>query len=182
MRAIRSPLQRAAFAALLPLATLLCQRAEAVERAGLEAAIVYNLLQFVEWPGEATRPAGAQMVVCLDAASPLLAELQSLEGRPVRRMKLAVRGVAAADAAKACNAIYVDAEGQRNGLAARKAVLADGPALVIGGSDAPQGEGRTMRLSESEGRIVFDIDMKAAREAGLTVSSRLLRLARKVME
>ena len=175
-------MQRATLAALVVLAVLASPRAEAVERASLEAAIVYNLLQFVEWPGEAALPAGATMVVCLDAASPLLAELQSLEGRPVRRMKLAVRGIAGADDAKACGALYVDAEGQRKGLAARKAALAGGAVLVIGGSDAALGEGQTVRLAESAGRIVFDIDMKAAREAGLAVSSRLLRLARKVIE
>ena len=43
-------------------------------------------------------------------------------------------------------------------------------------------EGQTVRLAESAGRIVFDIDMKAARDAGLSVSARLLRLARKVIE
>jgi len=182
MGSLRRPLQRAALAALVPLAALACQRAEAVERASLEAAIVYNLLQFVEWPGEAAQPAGTAMVVCLDAASPLLRELQSLEGRPVRRMKLAVRGLAGADDAKACGAIYVDAEGQHKGLAARRAALAGAPVLVIGGSDAAQGEGQTVHLAESGGRIVFDVDMKAARDAGLSVSSRLLRLARKVSE
>jgi hypothetical protein len=182
MHAARRPLQRAALAVLVPIAALACQRAEAVDRAGLEAAIVYNLLQFVEWPGEAALPAGAPITVCLDATSPLLAELQSLEGRPVRRMKLAVRGLAATDAPKACNALYVDAEGHRKGLVARKAALADGPVLVIGGSDAAPGAGQTVLLAESAGRIVFDIDVRAARDAGLSVSSRLLRLARRVIE
>jgi hypothetical protein len=182
MLRVRTFLQRAAVAALVPLAGLASQRAHAVERASLEAAIVYNLLQFVEWPGEAAQPAGAPVLVCLDAASPLLAELQSLEGRPVRRMKFAVRGVGAGDAPKACNALYVDAEGQRKGLLARKGALATGPVLVIGGIDAAQDDGLTVRLAESSGRIVFDIDMKSAREAGLVVSSRLLRLARKVTE
>ena len=184
MLRVRTFLQRAAVAALVPLAGLACQRAHAVERASLEAAIVYNLLQFVEWPGEAAQPAGAPVLVCLDAASPLLAELQSLEGRPVRRMKFAVRGVVAGsgDAPKSCNALYVDAEGQRKGLLARKGALATGPVLVIGGIDAAQDDGLTVRLAESSGRIVFDIDMKSAREAGLVVSSRLLRLARKVTE
>ena len=182
MRKLRSSLQRAALAALVPLMALACPRAEAVERTSLEAAIVYNLLQFVEWPGEAAQAAGAPVVVCLDAASPILSELQSLEGRPVRRMKLAVRGIAGADDAKACGALYVDAEGQRKGLAARKAALAGGPLLVIGGSDVAASDGLTVRLAESSGRIVFDIDMKAARDTGLVVSSRLLRLARKVTE
>jgi hypothetical protein len=53
---------------------------------------------------------------------------------------------------------------------------------VIGGSDVAASDGLTVRLAESSGRIVFDIDMKAARDTGLVVSSRLLRLARKVTE
>jgi hypothetical protein len=175
-------MQRAVLVAVVPLAALACQRAQAVERTSLEAAIVYNLLQFVEWPGEASLPAGAPLVVCLDAASPLLGELQSLEGRPVRRMKLAVRSVAAGEPAKSCSAFYVDAEGQRKGLVARRAAAAGAPVLVIGGSDVASAEGQTVHLAESGGRIVFDVDVKAAREAGLAVSSRLLRLARKVNE
>jgi hypothetical protein len=182
MRAFRSTVRRSALLALAALAMLAAPRAEAVERAGLEAAIVYNLLQFVEWPGEAALPAGTPLAVCLDAASPLLPELQSLEGRPVRRMRLAVRELAPAEAAQGCGVIYVDAAGRHRGLAARRPASPEAPALVIGGSDLARGEGLMVRLDEAGGRLVFDIDMKAAREAGLVVSSRLLRLARKVTE
>jgi len=97
-------------------------------------------------------------------------------------MRLAVRELAPAEAAQGCGVIYVDAAGRHRGLAARRPASPEAPALVIGGSDLARGEGLMVRLDEAGGRLVFDIDMKAAREAGLVVSSRLLRLARKVTE
>ena len=39
-----------------------------------------------------------------------------------------------------------------------------------------------IRLYEAQGRIVFDVDMKVARGAGLEISSKLLRLAKRVSE
>jgi hypothetical protein len=155
--------------------------ARAVDRIGLEAAIIYNILQFVDWPGEDSMAAGTALIVCLDSGSPLLHELESLDGRPVRKLKLSVKGIGSHDLAPTCNGLYVDSDVARK-VGASSAAVPTSHLLTIGGSAYAHGERTVISLSEMDGRIVFDVDMKEARSAGLVVSSRLLRLARRVGE
>jgi len=157
--------------ALLPMGDAL-----AVERGALEAAIVFNVLQFVEWPNENALPDGSPLTLCLRSDSPLMAPARLLEGRAVRRMAL---HVARLDAPVGpCQAVYVDSasaeQDARNG--ARE------PALVIGASDFRPAARPAIQLVFAEGRLAFDIDQRQAKQSGLSISSRLLRLARTVSE
>jgi len=150
----------------------------AVERVALEAAIVCNILLFVEWPAEASWPADAALNVCVDPASPLRTALQALDGRPIRRAKLTVQALGGGS--QHCHAIFVDTPASQKAAACR-AGCADG-VLLIEGSAYEGLEAPTVRLVESDGRLAFDIQQGRARQAGLTISSRLLRLARQVAE
>lgn len=154
--------------------------AHAVERTELEAAIVYNILLFVDWPPEAAPPGGGTLVLCLDPSSRLAGPLRSLAGRPVRSQRLELRELPPAEPVRGCHALFVDAGVKpRRPLAPLKGV----PVLLLGDEQAatPE-EPLAVRLGEAGGRIVFDVDLAAARQARLQISSRLLRLARKVSE
>jgi hypothetical protein len=54
--------------------------------------------------------------------------------------------------------------------------------LFIGDSPGYVQRGVMLNLEVDEGRVVFDIDLHSVREAGLMLSSKVLRLARKVVE
>ena len=157
--------------ALLPLRDAL-----AVERGALEAAIVFNVLQFVEWPNESGLAEGAALTLCLRGDSPLMAPLRLLDGRAVRRMTLRVARLDGAP--HACQAAYIDSAAAEQD--ARNAVR--DPVLVIGSSDYRPAARPTIQLVFAEGRLAFDIDQRRAQQSGLSISSRLLRLARAVSE
>ncbi|GAA0755164.1 YfiR family protein [Ideonella azotifigens] len=157
------------------LAVLGLPLAHAVERADLESAIVYNLLQYVEWPAEALPAAGGALVLCLAQGSPLRGPVKSLEGRPVGPLRLAVRTLEPAEAPHGCHALFIDGEPPARHRPPRATAL-----LLIGDGPAQPDDGITIRLAQADGRMVFEIDLVEAREARLQVSSRLLRLARKV--
>jgi len=154
--------------------------AQAVDRAELEAAIVYNILLFVDWPPEAAPATGGALVLCVDPASRLSGPLRSLAGRPVRTHRLELRELPPSEPARGCHALFVDGASRvRRALAPLKAQ----PLLLLGDeAAAAPGEALAVRLGQAAGRVVFDIDLAAARQAGLQISSRLLRLARKVDE
>jgi len=150
--------------------------ATAVERSALEAAIVFNVLQFVEWPGEVAQPDGATLTLCFKGSSPLLPSALQLDGRPIRRMTLHV--IRLDGVQHQCQAVYLDsAQGEAE---ARTAIRE--PALVIGASDYRPAASPSIQLLFVEGRLAFDIDKRKAQLAGLVISSRLLRLARTVIE
>jgi hypothetical protein len=150
--------------------------AAAVERRALEAAIVFNFLQFVEWPAEAAQADGAPLALCVRSDSPLLPALRQLEGRPVRRMTLRVLELDAAP--RECRAAYLDsAQAERELRAAARGVV-----LVIGASDYRPADRPDIQLVFSGDRLAFDISQHRAQQSGLAISSRLLRLARTVSE
>lgn len=144
------------------------------DEAALKAAIAYNLMLFTQWPDEATWPVGAPLVLCADPGSRWWPALRQLQDRPVRLARLSVR----------------DPGRQPDGLRACQVLLLDGAlrGAVAGGGQLPiadEGEGVrgwVIRLGRQGERLVFDIDLQAARGLNLQVSSKALRLAREVRE
>jgi hypothetical protein len=161
----------------LPLLALALGHARAVEAPELKVAIVYNILQFVEWPADADP---SRLTLCVDPSGVLGGYFKALVGRPVNNRQLDVTDMGDGfDNWKQCHAVFLDAGSRRTaGLAAR--LPRNLPVLVLG--DLPEGQDLTVQLIESAGRVGFNIDLGAARRSRLQVSSRLLRLAKKVTE
>jgi hypothetical protein len=176
MLAIHRPRHWRGWLLCLTLAVSALPEALAVERSSLEAAIVFNVLQFVEWPAEGGLADGASLTLCLNADSQLLAPVRQLEGRLVRRMQLHVLKLQGSQ--HQCQAVYLDSAQaeQQLGAASAEAVL------VIGASDFHPAMPPSIQLVPQEGRLAFDVNQRRARQMGLAISSRLLKLARTVSE
>lgn len=164
------------FAALMPGRAV----AERAAEAEVRQAVVFNLLMFVDWP-EARLNANNDFLLCTvdDAGGRILARL---DGRRLggRKVSVVTIGRDLGDIHR-CDAFFVDAGSPRLVTAAtvreRKT-----PLLVIAEGDEAIRQGATIGLSMAGGRMVFDVNLAAARAAGLTISSKLLRLARRVIE
>lgn len=147
--------------------------------AELKAAIFLNMLLFVDWPSPAgQRP--ERLTVCYLEPSPVSAALEQfgdklLKGKPlqVKRLELGSLGT--------CQALYLSpsdapawsdlvTKWQTSGV------------LLMGDSPGYLQRGVMLNLALDQGRVVFDVDLRAARVAGLTLSSKMLRLARQVQE
>jgi hypothetical protein len=152
--------------------------ARAVEVEPLKAAIVYNLLSFVEWPSDVLGADTEALTLCVDARHPLAPALRPLAGQPVRGRRLEML-VLADDAppARRCHA-YVAARLPRDAVLLQQ--WRQSPVLVIADGAGP--EEAAIRLLEANDRIVFEIDLASARRGRLGFSSRVLRLARRVLE
>lgn len=160
-------------------ATLVCGAAHAVDEAPLKAAIVYNLLQFAAWPADAVPPPSHALTLCVDPDSALAASLRVLQGRPVGEHRLEVRDLPSGDSVRRCHALFQD-HASRTTAAVRRQI-GNAPVLVV--SDEPRiDDAVIVHLVVAGGRIVFDVQLQAARRSGLQLSSKLLRLAREVRE
>jgi hypothetical protein len=158
----------------------LCGRAWGQDANPLKAAVLFNLLGFVQWPGEAELPANTPLRVCAERGSPMWPHLMALNDRVVRQFRLTLREASGADASPTCDVWLVEHAG-----AARRAPLrmgAPGPVLMIGDAGGADEPGVVIALRLRGERVVFDIDMAAARRNGLQISSKLLRLARSMRE
>jgi hypothetical protein len=153
--------------------------ARAVDEAELKAAIVFNILLFVDWPSSVL-PSRSALVLCFGPNGGLNTAFKRLAGREVRGHPLELRELEPA-AAKPCHALYVDAA-DRTRLAALLKPLAAGGALIVSDDAAAPKELTAIVLQRAGNKIVFDVHLQPVRQSQLQLSSKLLRLARAVTE
>ena len=146
--------------------------AQSVNPDALKAEVVYRILMFVSWPPE-REMAGKGLQLCTVGEGRTEAALQALSGRPIRQLTLELRRVTRPEQLASCHLLFLPTP-QPSLLAALAAL----PILVM--SDATQmlDQGAMINLQIEDGRIVFDVDLDAAKRAGLGISTKLLRLAR----
>lgn len=163
---------------LLAVAPLVWAQRQAPEPE-LKAAILANMLLFVDWPAPGLQ-SPQRLTLCYLDAGPVSSALSRLDGTLLKGKPLQVLRVDAKDAG-ICHALYVSpaesTEVARVALSART-----GGVLLMGDSPGYLQRGVMLNLELAGGRVVFDIDLRSARLAGLAVSSKALRLARQVLE
>lgn len=162
----------AVFLQPLPLA------AQPVPEYELKAAFVYNFALFTDWPAD-TAFEGGTLNVCVNPASALRQPLAGLGDKPVKGRRVAVRYLAALEGLRACHVLFVDGSDRERWVQIKKE-LSGSSVLTISDDDEIGHDGSIIALAMDSNRMVFDIDMRAARQARLVLSSKLLRLARTV--
>lgn len=149
--------------------------AQAVGEGALRAAFLFNFAQFVSWPQE-----GGELRICAHAGDDLGAALDSLAGRKLRRMAVAVDRTQSLADLRRCHVIYVSAKAGDGLLKVIEATRGQ-PVLVVAEVAGAAQLGAGLGLFDTrDGRLGFDANFGAMREAGLHPSSRLLQLARRV--
>jgi len=157
---------------VLALALLPPAAAQTASPEVLKAEVIYRALMFIGWP-PGREASGRALRVCTLGEGRVDQALQALQGRPIRQLSVEVKRLARPEQAGDCQLLYVAAP-----AAALKAVLADAPVLVVSDATGMLEQGAMLNLQIEDGRIVFDIELDAARRAGLDISTKLLRLAR----
>lgn len=151
--------------------------AEELPEYRLKAAFVYNFAAFTEWPAEV----GPNLVVCLFGGDPFGAEIDPLQGKKAGDRSLAVQRRSGIDTLKTCQVVYIapSAMGQ---LPRVLDALRGLPVLTVADSPGAMRLGVALNMSLTQGRISFEANLAAARQAKLNLSSKLLRLASEVAQ
>lgn len=148
----------------------------------VKAAFLYHFAHLVEWPALAPDEPMIVAVVGADPFGPALE--QALAGKAVRSRPLRLqrfRGPALVDGTRV-HVLFVGG-GDDVFTARALAAVAGQPVLTVG--EAPRFAERGGMIGfrvTPEGRVAFDINLARAENAGLRLSSQLLKLARIVGE
>jgi hypothetical protein len=145
----------------------------------LKAAIISNMLLFVQWPAH-TSSAAEPMTICYQGNGPVVAALIRIDGKDIKGTTLKIIELQSANAAS-CQALYFS-PGNEAILLKTLGLIGSAPVFVAADSPGYFRRGVMLNLELVSGRIVFDIDLRSAQKAGLQVSSKALRLARQVVE
>ncbi len=157
----------------------------AVSAQGLEyevkAAFVFNFIQFVQWPA-AMSQTSAPIRVCLYGENPFGQTLErTVQGEQVNGRSIEIEIVAVDAPLTQCHVLFVpQSQSDIEGVAVRAA--ARGPILTIGESQDFLKTGGMINLFVEQGRVRFDVNLAAVGARELSLSSRLLRVARSTSE
>jgi hypothetical protein len=143
----------------------------------LKAAFLYNFALFTEWPADVAGP----LTLCVVGTDPFGAELDGLQGKVVGARSLAVQRKGGGQSVADCQLVFVPAPAI-GGLPRLLEQIKGRPVLVVADSPGALQQGAALNMAVANNRVTFEANLRAARAAGLTLSSRLLRLATEVIQ
>lgn len=178
----------ACIGAYLAVVFCLCARAGTMQstaapsQAEIRAAFIFNFVKFTEWPMQAYTGAGSPITTCFLGADDVRAAFRSISiGKALNGRFLEDRGVKSAADMRNCQVLYVDSP--------RSPVVIDvlknarqHDALAIGTSDDFLACGGMLRLQIENNRMRFDVNVGAIGRTKIKLSSKLLALARSVVD
>lgn len=166
----------------LCLACLVMGAQAQVSEAELRASFILGFAKFVTWPAEALSANPGELVFCLLGSKDALYDaLSEKQGKQVQQLTVRFRHVARGADLKACQVlVFADSEEAQSETVLRR--LAGLPVLTINGTGRFLEAGGNIGLFTENDKLRFDINLAAARQSGLTVSSNLLKLARTVKQ
>ena len=144
----------------------------------VKLAFLYNFAQFVQWPPDAFPNAHAPLTVCVAGADPFHSEIeQGLNGRMVGGHPIEIRKLKSSDHPTACHMIFIPA-GEKK-LAEKLLAAAKGSStLTVGETKGFADLGGVINLTVEEDKLRFEINLDAAMQTRLKISSKLLALAK----
>ncbi len=173
---------RAAFG-LAVLWAALCPRHAVAQRSAdedqIKAVFLFNFAKYVDWPD--TPPGtSASIRMCVPANPQFLTMLRTtVQGEVVNGRPLTAIELDGLDAARDCDILYVGNASSADAAAWSTAVRGR-QTLTVG--DGTLADGIVIAFVRDQNRVRFDINRAAAGQQKLTISSRLLGLARRVVE
>jgi hypothetical protein len=171
-----TPLAWVAMAALLFMPAAHA-RAEELPEYRLKALFLYNFALFTEWPGEL----GSTLNLCIYGPDPFGAEIDTLSGKVVGSRVIAVQRKAPDESLMNCQIVFIAAPAIGS-LGQVLAQVRGIPVLTVADSSGALRLGVALNLSVAVNKVTFEANLLAAREARLSLSSKLLRLATQVIQ
>ena len=159
-------------------ARLLAQRGLEYE---VKAAYLYNVVNFVTWPPDAFNGPNDPLHLCVYGMDPFGRLLDNvMQGGTANKRPVQVLRTNDAAALAPCEVIFLPG-GNTDRMDQAMKATAQRPVLTVGESADFLRRGGTIAFVVDGGRVRFDVNLPAAMARGLTLSSRLLQVARTVI-
>lgn len=153
----------------------------AVSELDVKAAFLFNFTKFVEWPAEAFANEEATVNVGVyDSSEEFAKTLRTLlADKKAHGRAFSVRRLVNPADAKTCHILFFrESESRKMGTAYDS--IKKLPILTVGESDDFLDQGGMFSLFFDDKQLRFEVNPATAENAKLTVSSKLLRLAKKI--
>lgn len=143
----------------------------------IKAAFIYHFSQFVEWPTNAFADSDSPLVIGVLGKDPFGQRLDALvKGEMIRGRPLEVRRFSEPAAALGAHILFISQSEEREWGAILEA-LGKRPVLTVSEIDNFTTRGGIIQFYTSENRVRLRINNHNANRVGLSLSSKLLRVA-----
>ena len=157
--------------------TLTAGSPELVDEYKVKAAFIYNFAKFLVWPAKVFNGPADPVSICILGDDPFHGALeQATSGKSVEGRGFSVRHLSNTDSGSNCQILFVSASGRKR-FHALAENLKSGSVLSIGESPGFAAEGGILNFKVESGRVRFEINVQAAEQQQLQISSKLLSLA-----
>jgi hypothetical protein len=143
----------------------------------VKAAFLLNFAKYVDWPAQAFAATNSPFVVGVMGESRLDGELQKMvEGKSVNGRPMVLKHVMEDADLASCQILFICINHQ-NRVAETVVKLKNASVLTVGEDDEFLDNGGMINLATRGRKVRLEISLAPARQAGLTISSKLLSTA-----
>src|SRR5258706_14197193 len=148
----------------------------------IKAGFIYNFANLVQWPANAFAQPDSPIVIGILGEDPFGTVLDAvLAGKRVNGREFLVKRLKSIVDLKECHILFVSSSEIAHSTEAIHLVKGM-PILTIGEIPGFAKRGGIINLVLEDNKVHFEVNVEAAKEADLTISSRLLALARIVQD
>ena len=148
----------------------------------IKAGFIYNFANLVQWPSNAFAQPDSPIVIGILGEDPFGTILDRvLQGKKVNGRSFVVKRLKSPADLKECHILFVSSS-EMTRLAEAIHLVKGMPILTIGEIPGFAKRGGIINLVLEDNKVRFEVNVEAAKEADLNISSRLLALARIVQE
>ena len=141
----------------------------------LKAVFLFNFAQFVEWPEKAFAGADSPLVIGVLGADPFGPVLdETVRDERIGGRKLEIHRYRRVEDVGICQILFIS-KSESSHLEAILAALKERSVLTVGDADRAARRGVMIQFLTEKKRVRLRINLDAAKLAGLTISSKLLR-------
>ena len=148
----------------------------------IKAGFIYNFANLVQWPSTAFTQPDSPIVIGILGEDPFGTVLDRvLAGKKVNGRIFLVKRLKSASDLRECHIVFVSSSEMAH-LGEAIHLVKGMPILTIGEIPGFAKRGGIINLFLEDNKVHFEVNVEAAKEADLNISSRLLALARIVQE
>jgi hypothetical protein len=172
--------RRSIFSLLVCLLAAVAQAQSATEYQ-VKAAFLFNFARFVEWPADAFPSADAALQICILGQDPFGRDFeQVIVDKTVNGHRIEIAHPEGIPQARACQILFI-ATSEKARLPTLLQGLKGASVLIVGDTPGFAALGGAINFVLDDGRVRFEINLKAAELAHLKLSARLLTVAKVVL-
>jgi len=143
----------------------------------IKAVFLFNFAQFVEWPANSFADPQSPLVIGVLGRDPFGAHLDEVvAGETINQRPLVIQRYRRVEEIKTCHVLFIS-QSESTRLEHIFAHLGGRSILTVGDGEAFAQRGGVIRFLMEKSKIRFRINLTAAREMNLIISSKVLRSA-----